>query len=136
VSTLHLTNWSSTKLHGPGRVLGIMARPRSWEHGDGCVPDLMPHPDDLLELRDGRISIGTYRARLLARLRVAYKARGGLGPGQLWMADGDIVQDGDTLCCACSRDEARDGRCHRVWVAHALARCGWRVVLDGVEVRT
>jgi len=37
-------------------------------------------------------------------------------------------------CCACSRAAAAAGMCHRVWAAEALARAGWRVVLDGVEV--
>lgn len=45
-----------------------------------------------------------------------------------------IVSDGDTLCCACSRDDAAAGRCHRVWAAAALVRAGWRVILDGKEL--
>ena len=41
------------------------------------------------------------------------------------------VRDGDTLCCACSREAAENDRCHRVWVAQALLKNGWDVVLDG-----
>ena len=36
--TLYITNWSLRKLHGPGRLLTIMARPRPWEHGVGRIP--------------------------------------------------------------------------------------------------
>jgi hypothetical protein len=45
-----------------------------------------------------------------------------------------VVKDGDTLCCACSREDAANGKCHRAWVAPLLKAAGWRVVLDGVEV--
>ncbi len=41
------------------------------------------------------------------------------------------VPDGATLICACSREAAAAGRCHRVIAADLLKRAGWAVVLDG-----
>ena len=41
------------------------------------------------------------------------------------------VPDGATLICACSREAAAAGRCHRVIAADLLKRAGWSVVLDG-----
>lgn len=140
--TIHITNHSSRKLHGPGRRLTIMARPRRWEWGEGRVRCLMPLPLDLDLVRSGQITIDQYRRRFEEGLPSNRR----LAPGELRFtpeADEALdlraevltqpVRDGDTLCCACSRDEAAAGRCHRVWVAAALAKAGWRVVLDGVE---
>jgi hypothetical protein len=128
--TLHITNWSSRKLHGPGRKLTIMARPRSWEHGEGKVASCTPAAAWLHSVRSGEISVDDYRRRIEGQLGVY-----NLSPGSLVVVnDGLPVRDGDTLCCACSREEAAAGRCHRVWVAQALVRAGWRVVLDGVEL--
>lgn len=121
--TVYVTNWSSRKLKGPGRQLTIMAAPRSWERGDGAVLALTPDLRDLRDMQDGRITLPEYRRRFERALEGAK-----LGPGDL------DVRDGDTLCCACSRAAAAAGMCHRVWAAEALARAGWRVVLDGVEV--
>jgi hypothetical protein len=142
IPTLHITNWSSRKLHGPGRKLTIMAKPRQWEHGDGKVTLLMPAPSWLERVRDGRMPIAEYRSLCEARF-AGLTCPGGkvliddpLVPGRLLAEVGDIVGrpvvDGDTLCCGCSRDEAAAGRCHRVWAAALLAKAGWRVVLDGV----
>jgi UDP-2,3-diacylglucosamine pyrophosphatase LpxH len=83
-------------------------------------------------VRSGAIDFEFYATLLVAKMGTFR-----LAPGELIVvtAGEDIlVQDGDTLCCACSRDEAAAGRCHRVWVAEALAKAGWAVVLDGVEV--
>ena len=52
--TLYVTNWSSVRLHGPGRRLSIMARPRTWEHGDGLVSALAPRVDELEALQQER----------------------------------------------------------------------------------
>lgn len=41
------------------------------------------------------------------------------------------VPGGATLICACSREAAAAGRCHRVIAADLLKRAGWSVVLDG-----
>jgi hypothetical protein len=134
--TLHLTNWSSRKLQGPGRKLSIMAMPRPWEHGDGRVPCLTPDSVDLRLVRDGHIGIDEYRRRFEAKVA---ESEDRLKPGILGattrFSGAFAVRDGDTLCCACSRDDATAGRCRRVWAAEALARAGWRVILDGVEVQ-
>lgn len=138
--TIHLTNHASRKPphRGPGRVWTMMARPRAWEHGEGRVPDCTPADGDLDALHAGRIEVDEYKARFLAFvLRLEWV--GDLRPGKLGAIAGDEivrVGDGDTLCCACSRDEAASGRCHRAWLAPVLARAGWRVLLDGVEVPT
>jgi len=137
--TLYLSNWSSHRTpgcHGPGRKLTIMAAPRAWEHGEGRVVWLTPDERDLRDAKAERISVDVYRERFetFARLHLG---RGHLAPGELitTTADGSrSVEDGDTLCCACSRDEAAAGRCHRAWAAPLLVAAGWRVVLDGEEV--
>ncbi len=50
--------------------------------------------------------------------------------GGVWIR-GVLVPDGATLICACSRQAAAAGRCHRVIAADLLKRAGWSVVLDG-----
>lgn len=52
-----------------------------------------------------------------------------------WWVEVDDVPDGATLICACSREAAGSGRCHRVIAADVLRVAGWDVVLDGREVR-
>lgn len=52
-----------------------------------------------------------------------------------WWVEVDTVPDGATLICACSREAAGSGRCHRVVAADVLRVAGWSVVLDGREVR-
>jgi len=134
--TIYLTNWSSRALFGPGRRLTIMTHPRSWEHGEGYVRLLRPNETDLDAARSGSITAEQYRDRYLSMLRL-YAAD--LKPGRLdWLATRlhrtvtlQAVADGDTLCCACSRDAALRGECHRVWAGYALRRSGWDVVLDG-----
>lgn len=131
--TLHVTNWSSKKLHGPGRKLTIMANPRKWEHGDGLVPSCTPTRPALLLLKVGSMTWLEFHEHILRRV-LGQKHK----PGELWaIVSGDTrpVEDGDTLCCACSREDAEAGHCHRVFVAEALAQAGWRIVLDGKEVR-
>jgi hypothetical protein len=135
--TIHLTNWSSRKLHGPGRKYTIMAAPRRWERGDGRVAALVPNPRMLGDYQEGLVELSTYRA-MFERALVQDLEAGLLAPGTLrWTGPyptGGPIEDGDTLCCACSRDEAAAGRCHRAWAAPYLARAGWRVILDGAEV--
>jgi hypothetical protein len=133
--TLHVTNWSSKKLHGPGRKLTIMAKPRAWEHGDGRVPALTPRAEDLEAVRGGTIDFAEYKRRFERRIvTIAILVPGG-GLQGIDRAGGNFrVADGDTLCCACSREAAARGECHRVWAAEALARAGWRVILDGKEL--
>lgn len=48
MTTIYLSNFASHRTpgaHGPGRKFTIMARPRSWEWGDGRVEDLAPLGD-------------------------------------------------------------------------------------------
>lgn len=126
--TLHLTNWPSRRLHGPGRAFTIMAAPRSWEHGAGTVHALVPRLNWMADARSGRITFEHYE-RLLASVWAGSQ----LGPGRLWAQTGlttsDLV-DGDTLCCGC----AVGAPCHRRTAAPFLVRAGWRVLLDGVEL--
>lgn len=126
--TLYVTNWPSRKMHGPGRQLTIMAAPRSWEHGDGSVSVLVPDVTALRRLQTGDLTEDRYRSLYEAGLEQV-----DLRPGQLTLTSGAPVGDGDTLCCACSREKAAQGQCHRVWAAQALIRAGWEVVLDGTR---
>lgn len=140
--TLYLSNWSSHRtpgMHGPGRKWTIMANPRAWERGEGAVRWLTPNTDDLLTVKAGNMGVDEYRLRCETRWD---SCAGGHRPGVLRAIFPEVrragrlvvVEDGDTLCCACSVAEARAGRCHRTWAAPFLVRAGWRVVLDGVEV--
>ena len=143
--TLYLSNWSSHRtpgMHGPGRKFTIMARPRAWEYGAGTVLAVTPHGFEVSAMqraladRDNADAMRDYREMIEARWTTGSVSTLALPPGLLLaFADGPLnVGDGDTLCCACSVDEARAGRCHRTWAAPFLARAGWRVILDGVEV--
>jgi hypothetical protein len=132
--TLHVTNWPSTKLHGFGPKFTIMAEPRHWEKGDGRVVRLTPPASLMRAAKDGRLSLEEYRAAYLEHV-----AKRGVGPGDLYaaawvMRQNVFIRNGDTLCCACSREKAAYGECHRVWAAEALVAAGWRVVLDGKEL--
>lgn len=127
--TIHVTNWSSRTLHGAGRRLTIMAAPRSWERGDGLAPVLIPPRNWVRHyLAGGRSELGTYCRAYVARVQ-EIASRECLRPG------GPVgLEDGDTLCCACSREAAAAGACHRVWAAELLRQVGWRVLLDGREL--
>lgn len=136
--TIYLTNAASRRppQRGPGRVWTIMAAPRAryGEAGEGEVAALVPPLAWVRAAKTGELGVEEYRARYLELLAERAPL---LGPRNL-EADGpwgeQSVRDGDTLICACSREAAAAGRCHRVWAAEALAAAGWRVVLDGVEV--
>lgn len=130
---VHVTNWSSRKLHH-GHVYNIMAKPRHWEHGAGNVIALTPSANLLDMVRSGQCEIEQYKAALTMAWAMTADD---LQPGALYAVGKTgnwTVAPGDTLCCACSKAEALLGRCHRVWAAEALAKAGWAVVLDGVEV--
>ena len=132
VPTLHVTSWASRRMLGPGRRWTIMARPRTWEDGDGVVRAFVPTVANLDGLRTGRLVFDEYRQRCLT----AFASRP-VGPGALEAHAGCscvLVADGDTLCCSCSRALVARGECHRVWAAELLRRGGWRVVLDGREL--
>jgi hypothetical protein len=137
--TVYLTNFASRSAphRGPGRVWSIMAKPRRWEHGEGSVWRLTPRPTDLDAVRSGAMHIDEYRRRF--KIDVLARPPEDLTPGHLdalVIASGVriLVGDGDTLCCTCSREAAARGECHRVWASELLAKAGWRVILDGVEV--
>lgn len=144
--TLHVTNWSSVKLHGPGRKFTIMARPRTWERGEGTVIALAPigAREQLMRLAlderehgNATVAMEAYKVAMIADFERCVPM---LRPMQL-MAFGDgrgmggglstEVADGDTLCCAC----AKGADCHRRWAAPFLVRAGWRVILDGEEMK-
>jgi len=129
---IYLTNWSSPKLHGPGRKLTIMTHPRHWEKGDGLVPSCRPASDMLLKVKRGEMTWSDFRAHILSRV-----CGQGHSPGDLWaivMGQAVPVEGGDTLCCSCSKEDAAKGRCHRAYVAEALSKAGWRVILDGQDM--
>lgn len=129
-----------------GHAYTIMAAPRDFaggsERGDGAVRVLVPQGDEvelmraLVNLRRSGEALDTdHAAEIHDRYRRALDARwsrADLRPGAL-VADtlaGPVrVQDGDTLACACSAEEARAGRCHRVHAATWLRVAGWEVRL-------
>lgn len=130
--TIYVSNWASRRSpghHGPGRAWTIMAKPRHFERGDGVVPALVPDVLDLGLVQSHRISVAEYRRRYMLGLEAQ---SGPLMASPRITRNVVPVADGDTLCCACSRDKAAAGECHRVWAAEALQAAGWRVVLDGV----
>jgi hypothetical protein len=104
-------------------VFSIMAKPRRWEHGAGFVRELVPRLEDLEAIQAGRITFDQYRARFVAGVDLE-----ALRPPH------PVLQNGDTLCCACSREAAARGECHRLWSAKLLVEAGWNVVLDGVPL--
>jgi hypothetical protein len=145
---IEFTTWGA--LRGR-RAFTMMAKPRRWEHGDGRVDVLVPSGESLQHLEralqarreqwpEDRVAevMFAYRAAYLAQLAQVSLAQlqpGGLraslsgagqGGGMVYLGDGAIV------CCACGKEDARQGRCHRVWAADVLMACGWRVVVDGV----
>lgn len=160
--TIHLTNAASRKPphRGPGRVWTIMARPRAHygETGEGSVDSLVPEWAWVHAVRAGEMPMAEYRERYMAQLGQSDLAPGNLlartytcdscgGSGDSRSKPGVFcvyckgrgygrgpVRNGATLLCACSRARAAAGECHRAWAAVVLARSGWRVVLDGVEI--
>ena len=152
-STIFIGGWHSPKFHGQGRRLTIMARPRSWEHGSGCVRQLTPKPSDLDEFKAGTLSLSDYKKRYEQHVHgddgrvcvfsVENTWMFELSPGQLTAVDDNdqgslpfFVADGDTLCCGCSRDASLKGECHRAWAAEMLVEAGWNVVIEGTTFAT
>ena len=142
--TLHLTNWSSRRLHGPGRKWTIMAAARGRMRGDGAVSCFVPPLQLLREVQAGRMTEDAYATKLWAVAEAEWAALPGWGspfaPDVLLAYESAgyavYVRDGDSLLCACARAKAAAGRCHRATAAPFLVRAGWRVLLDGVEVTT
>lgn len=138
---LYVTNFSSRSLRGPGMVYSIMAAPRPFERGDGSVSALVPRLEDLRRVRDRLLTTPQYLAAYEAHIRMAtggdlsrflgprrLRARTGRGPADR------MVTEGDTICCACAKDAAAAGECHRVRAANLLRIAGWDVWLDGEEL--
>jgi hypothetical protein len=109
-------------------VLTIMAapRPQFGEAGEASVEALVPPLVWVRMAKAGDITMEAYRERYTRTI-----AEEDLRPGSLLASDGVAVAAGDTLICACSREAAANGRCHRVWAGELLSRAGWSVVLDG-----
>lgn len=139
---IYLSNWSSHRTkghHGPGRKFSIMVRTSRFAKPDGKVPVLVPLSKDLWELKGETITVDEYRERYFKHV---LQKKDELAPGKLlWNPfnffkekDRKPVEDGDTLCCVCSREQAARGECHRVWVAVMLQEAGWKVILDGKEI--
>ncbi len=151
---LYLTNLSSRKWHGPGRLICAMAKPPHHHRGDGRCLSCAPFADDLAAVREalaGPDDAGQHRAAL-AVYRGAFEAgcddRVAVDrylPGSLswvvWASGGarayqEIVNTGDTLFCACARpgSKARRTPCHLELLVPYLVRAGWDVMLDGCRV--
>lgn len=152
--TLYLTNLSSKKHHGPGRVVCAMANPAKHHRSDGRCLACAPFADDLTAVRGalaGPDDKGQHRAALAA-YRGAFEAGcddravvGRFAPGALsfvtWgnsgnRASSQHVTDGDTLFCACARPGSPKRRtpCHIELLVPYLVRAGWDVRLDGDRV--
>ncbi len=153
MTTVHLTNFASQRLHGPGPLLHIMAAPPPFvlAHVAGRVPELIPKGQEqdymraLVARRQRREIIPTndpaltaYRDTYTARIRAlaALPGADGLPPWPAYVTancppQGIALPDGATLVCTCAVSEAAAGRCHRVWAAAVLAEAGYNVILDG-----
>jgi len=136
---LYLSNWASRLTpghHGRGRKLSIMVKTPFWAKPDGRVEVVAPAAKDLWAAREGGITFEQYRESYTKKVEVQLEY---LKPGKLIFQskqrlDSYEVKDGDTLCCACSKEKARESKCHRSWLAPVLVAAGWRVILDGKEV--
>lgn len=137
---------------GPGDHWSIQCRPalKRGEMGRGIVWALAPDPDSLDRVKRSRMSLDEYRRRYLEA--PAFVASGpnktelvprclspSIAPGRLVgkaMRGVGFVQlkPGDTLTCCCSRADAVQGLCHRVWAAYLLSAEGWLAILDGEPV--
>lgn len=140
---LYITNVASLKssgFRGQGPVFNIQARPPFFAHGDGRVDVLAPlgQLESLMDAaRDELRNLAGDEA--FTRYRAAYEAHlsaQDLRPGHLRVTarmglERVEVRDGDTLTCTCARNKP----CHRRWAAPFLVAAGWRVVLDGEELR-
>ncbi len=101
---------------------------------------MTPDHDDMQAARMGVLSLHEYRRRFVQHSMLSNHAPGALSAsvpnvsalGGVEPSTIIVVSGGDTLCCACSRNAATKGECHRVWAAELLQKAGWGVVLDGV----
>lgn len=135
---------------GPNSPYTIMAapHPERGEAGRGTVWTLVPDEGDMRAAKEGEMELPEYRRRYengeaiapggpsAGRESLPRWWSDNLDPGKLSACDPQtgrvfLVEPGATLMCACSREKAAEGRCHRVWAAKMLADHGWRVCLDG-----
>jgi len=135
--TIYLTNWSSTKQHGPGRKLCAMAFPRKWEKGEGFVVHGRPDGFHLKAWKRYEMEFKIYKGLTISALERSERL---FRPGHLtWTAHEldkhGLVEDGDTLLCSCARPDSprRKHECHLEWLAPYLVEAGWRVILYGEE---
>ena len=147
--TLWLSNGSSHRTpgrHGPGRKWHAMAKPRDFETAQGRVTVLVPPRTALSlldELLEQRRAFGCTDPELVERYHALYDQHlvtfADMLPPRALRALAHVrhelteVQDGDTICCACSADHARAGECHLAFAAPHLVRAGWRVIFHGDE---
>jgi hypothetical protein len=148
---------------GPGDAWTIMLQPNleRGEMGRGRVWQLTPLEKAVDGRRISAVDLDAYRSIYLnepgyshlgpreplppgpRNATAAMFDRGSRGHrlalGQLLgLSSGHVyaIQAGDTLMCSCSRKDAEAGKCHRAWAAYLLHHAGWRVILDGVEIRS
>lgn len=124
----------------PGTAaIGIQARPLAWMAALPTVPAFVPAGPAIglmARLVADRKAGKEHDPVLFGDYRIAYEAgvrtwRNRLAPGVLADSAGTLIGDAAvTLICTCSREEARAGRCHRVWAAQWLERAGWEVWED------
>jgi hypothetical protein len=94
--------------------------------------------DDYRALFEARMERALQEGSLQPRVGLAYdpshRLAAASGAAATANAARFAVEDGSTLCCACSRQAALEDHCHRAWAARVLARAGWNVILDGAPV--
>ncbi len=160
--TLYLCHARARRGQGPGRRWSIEARPDFRVRGAGRIHALRPPWPWVARFAEDRIPVQDFRAAyqdmvtgLLAEDYRPHAARcalvpslvlwgswrryltaeRALGPGELvaesWCDCTHLVEDGDTLWTS----EKWGAEGVRKWAAEVLACSGWRVVLDGREVR-
>lgn len=133
--TLYIGHLSAKRTHGPGRLLCAMANPRRFERGYPRVRWVAPTRESLERVqRTG--DLASYRWTY-ERRRQEFLGNGFLSPGRLDLgANGDLVENGDTLFCACARpgSRRRTHPCHLELLVPFLVQAGWDVVLDGRRV--
>lgn len=92
-----------------------MAYPRAFEVGVGSIYVLTPDKETFLQYRHGVISIEEYRIACFVHWGplFQYMAPGTLQPSPPLLISEKplLVEAGDTLCCACGVDKARQGLC-------------------------
>lgn len=138
--TIFLAAWDQPKHHGRGKKLTIMTRTSHGFFPDGFVRILTPRADTYWSWVKNEISVEQFRS---AYFEFALALKGEMKPGKLiWNPysifnekSSNLVDDGDTMCCACGCGEVVSGECHRAWAAVLLQEAGWAVKLDGKKLK-